>query len=350
MNRFAAAKEPFGSGLPVSFLLLQPSQHQHQQHSRVLLQVLLYHFLVSYTFSFSSTMSTMSTRDSPFFGVNPFKNWPFAASPSRVELAGEPRTCECDVIDGKHFPSDGGSCPAGIIRQYIPPVLDPMSYPATKPLGTTNNLHQMEQTPAEKKTAIDSLKAVRSQRIAKPQQTQQQQNPPGKENVAPEAPQGENNGNQLKAGTSMDASSSGLGSGKLESRMQRLSVQENSNGQNLQSLAREASRYNSAEPLRQYQASPATRLTSLSQNVAPYREPSTPQAKAPAPFLPAAPGKMVLGCSQCLFDPRLKVINCGCPICLDCGGKFWGSASIGGQVFCGCGDVRFLHVDFGSWY
>ena len=45
--------------------------------------------------SFSATHHLhlgMASRDSTFFGVNPFKNWPFAASPGRSELIGEPRT------------------------------------------------------------------------------------------------------------------------------------------------------------------------------------------------------------------------------------------------------------------
>ena len=50
-------------------------------------------------------------------------------------------------------------------------------------------------------------------------------------------------------------------------------------------------------------------------------------------------GKMVLGCSQCLFDPKLRVIPCNCFICIDCGGRFWTTISSGNEVICGCGDV-----------
>lgn len=48
----------------------------------------------------------------------------------------------------------------------------------------------------------------------------------------------------------------------------------------------------------------------------------------------------VLGCSQCLSEPKLKVSPCGCLICLSCGGRYWGAGPSGGDVYCGCGEVR----------
>ena len=57
----------------------------------------------------------------------------------------------------------------------------------------------------------------------------------------------------------------------------------------------------------------------------------------------AKDGKTVLGCSQCLFDPRLQVTPCGCLICIDCGGRFWSTiSSTNIEVFCGCGEVCIL--------
>lgn len=50
--------------------------------------------------------------------------------------------------------------------------------------------------------------------------------------------------------------------------------------------------------------------------------------------------KTILGCSQCVFEPRLKVVPCGCLICLGCGGRFWGAGNCGEDVYCGCGEVR----------
>lgn len=48
----------------------------------------------------------------------------------------------------------------------------------------------------------------------------------------------------------------------------------------------------------------------------------------------------ILGCSQCLSDPKLKVSPCGCLICLTCGGRYWGAGPSGSDVYCGCGEVR----------
>jgi len=68
----------------------------------------------------------------------------------------------------------------------------------------------------------------------------------------------------------------------------------------------------------------------------PFKEVQHPRA---APGL----GKMVLGCSQCLFDPRLQVTPCGCLICIDCGRRFWDTmTSMNSDVFCGCGEVCIL--------
>jgi hypothetical protein len=50
-------------------------------------------------------------------------------------------------------------------------------------------------------------------------------------------------------------------------------------------------------------------------------------------------GKMVLGCSHCLFEPKFRVTPCGCLICKECGGRFWGSLCSDSEVFCGCGEV-----------
>lgn len=55
-------------------------------------------------------------------------------------------------------------------------------------------------------------------------------------------------------------------------------------------------------------------------------------------------GKMVLGCSQCLFDPKLRVVPCGCLICIDCGGRFWNTISNRNEVICGCGDVSHQYI------
>jgi hypothetical protein len=49
-----------------------------------------------------------------------------------------------------------------------------------------------------------------------------------------------------------------------------------------------------------------------------------------------------LGCAHCLFEPRLKLIPCGCLICLQCGGKFWAMVSAGRDVYCGCNQVRSI--------
>lgn len=46
-----------------------------------------------------------------------------------------------------------------------------------------------------------------------------------------------------------------------------------------------------------------------------------------------------LGCTKCVFEPKLKVQPCGHLICLECGGKYWGIVSSGSDVYCGCGDV-----------
>lgn len=54
----------------------------------------------------------------------------------------------------------------------------------------------------------------------------------------------------------------------------------------------------------------------------------------------------VLGCSQCLSEPKLKVSPCGCLICLTCGGRYWGAGPSGSDVYCGCGEVHSSIRDF----
>lgn len=54
--------------------------------------------------------------------------------------------------------------------------------------------------------------------------------------------------------------------------------------------------------------------------------------------------KTVLGCSQCLSDPKLRVSPCGCLICLNCGGRYWGAGQSGSGVYCGCGEVSSTYV------
>lgn len=53
--------------------------------------------------------------------------------------------------------------------------------------------------------------------------------------------------------------------------------------------------------------------------------------------------KTVLGCSQCLTQPKLKVSPCGCLICLNCGGRYWGAGQSGSSVYCGCGEVSHAY-------
>jgi len=50
--------------------------------------------------------------------------------------------------------------------------------------------------------------------------------------------------------------------------------------------------------------------------------------------------KTILGCSQCVFEPKIKVVPCGCLICLACGGRSWGAGRCAESVYCGCGEVR----------
>ena len=50
--------------------------------------------------------------------------------------------------------------------------------------------------------------------------------------------------------------------------------------------------------------------------------------------------KTILGCSQCVFEPKIKVVPCGCLICLACGARSWGAGRYAESVYCGCGEVR----------
>ncbi|RPB01847.1 hypothetical protein L873DRAFT_1886583 [Choiromyces venosus 120613-1] len=58
--------------------------------------------------------------------------------------------------------------------------------------------------------------------------------------------------------------------------------------------------------------------------------------------------KTILGCSQCVFEPKIKVVPCGCLICLACGGRFWGAGRCAENVYCGCGELVSCMINLDS--
>lgn len=53
--------------------------------------------------------------------------------------------------------------------------------------------------------------------------------------------------------------------------------------------------------------------------------------------------KMVLGCSHCLFEPTRKVVPCDCRACEECAQRYGYGISHGSEVYCGCGEVLSKH-------
>ncbi|KAF8250466.1 hypothetical protein K440DRAFT_659461 [Wilcoxina mikolae CBS 423.85] len=308
---------------------------------------------------------------------NPFKNWPFSASPSPVKGGGHP-ACSCPTdVDGIPFCPDGRKCDAGFTHGY--PVGIDFAPPRQIPTVRITRPDENVSKPADKKTAIESLKACNSLRVKK-------------ESVKQKA-----NG---KEANSTGLSNRNVGSGTTV--LQATNHKENENPHKVSSQSAPQDTHNMQHHTRVPMGSVANRSISMStagssdrataiswknssmasdsqttlSSIEPEREPKgkekagwtndSPESiskLAENTFGPIVPvhgpdaskdsnatsgsrgarkasgnAKMVLGCSQCLFDPKLKVVPCGCLICIECAGRFWGNVSRGSEVYCGCSE------------
>jgi hypothetical protein len=324
----------------------------------------------------------MSIRDNSFF--NPFKNWPFSGTPG---VSGSNPACTCPVdlvgFNINNIDRHQQQCLAKFAHSY-PPGFDappPRQIPTvkiTRPDGETI-------VPVERKTAIDSLKACAVNRSKSNQPTQ---------NVD----RRDRSAGMDKSGSKTVASGMATGYGESnkenEHRGHNSTQQIHHDGSNEQSHSRgpmqsvvnrsvSMSTINSSDRTTIHSwknsslaSDSQTTISSIADGS--YKEPKgkekawQPQSPGfdhsmshnavgrvtnrPEPYTStrddnsqlreiseayatAGYGKMVLGCSQCLFDPKLRVIPCGCLVCTECGGRFWGSISHGNEVLCGCGEV-----------
>jgi hypothetical protein len=309
---------------------------------------------------------------------NPFKNWPFSTSPSPIKGGGHP-ACSCPIdVDGIPFSPDGRKCDAGLMHGY--PVGVDFAPPRQIPAVRITRPDENDSKPADMKTAIDSLKACNSLRVKKDSIKQRvngkENNITGpsnrnvgsgttvlqatnhKENENPHkassqlAPQDIHNvqhhvrvpmGSVVNRSVSMSTANSSdratavswkngsVGSDsqttlssiepEKEPKGKEKAVWTNDSPESISKFAENT--FGSTASVHGSDAPKDTNVTSGSRGV---RKTSRY-------------GKMVLGCSQCLFDPKLKVVPCGCLICIECAGRFWGTVSHGSEVYCGCSEV-----------
>lgn len=336
----------------------------------------------------------------PFF--NPFRNWGFSSTSS---FSG-PSALDCgcdDVIDGKHFRIDKQVCsletfaqaPAQT-RRYEPAIPNTLSY-INKPVSS--------QSPAEPVSkAVESLKAIsykasvtaRSAQISQPTTTTTVVHTQDKENT---------NTNTGLAHQLMNTTTSGLpvkfhtianpqepAPPQLQQKMPAMGIPEyavqpgasdssSSGDQSSEATSQSLVSSSVAPPMvpaSQKFWTKSSHLQSIFTPLSPVPEDAALPAKDPkgkereystwhahstgsrapqpsqkvaepaiensvlSPVTPKAEGKMVLGCSQCLFSPKVRVIPCECSICLECCGRFCTSVTTNAIVYCGCGEVSFL--------
>ncbi|TGZ82458.1 hypothetical protein EX30DRAFT_394753 [Ascodesmis nigricans] len=308
----------------------------------------------------------------PFF--NPFKNWPFAFAPGGSNVSNSSIDCSCEVIDGKHYRQDGYPCPTEALFQHH----QEKNYPdVLQTSGSKQN--QNNDGPDDASKAIEALKAIS---ISQRKPSGKQQKPSGKENVdASSAVRSHKDENVSKATASQNTPTEGQdqqpvpGKGifvestnlhaheppathrSLLSAPPAISLNTWRGVSNLHNVFTPMPAVPEiATPVKEGKGKERTIWSSpngpsiaqylgthglVHPGILPSSPPNDKTAVKPENYAPSTPkghGKLVLGCSQCLFNPKIKAIPCGCYLCYHCCGRFCTSLTTGTTVYCGCGE------------